>query len=102
MKKLTPAGLRTAMPSIPDWIRRGQVISKSWTFDDFPAALAFVNKVGRLAESRQHHPDIEIRWNRVTLSLTTHDAGGLTILDLQMAAALDALSPPGPRRRRAS
>ena len=58
---------------------------------DFADALAYVNAVGALAESMDHHPDIDIRWNLVTLRLTTHSAGGLTDLDLELAGRIDAL-----------
>ena len=60
---------------------------------DFPEALAFVNKVGATAEAANHHPDIDIRWNKVHLVLTTHDSGGLTVLDLALAAAIDRMRP---------
>ena len=63
------------------------------TLRDFAAALAFVNAVGAAAEAANHHPDIDIRWNTVTLALTTHDSGGLTVLDLALAAAIDRLRP---------
>jgi len=99
MKKLTLAEIRTAIRSVPDWRRRGPVLCRTWTFEDFPKALAFVNRVGRIAERRQHHPDIDIRWNRVTLALTTHDAGGLTSRDFQLAGELDALSARSESRR---
>jgi 4a-hydroxytetrahydrobiopterin dehydratase len=58
---------------------------------DFAGALAFVNAVGELAEARNHHPDIAISWNKVTLTLSTHSAGGLTQADLDLAAAIDAI-----------
>jgi 4a-hydroxytetrahydrobiopterin dehydratase len=58
---------------------------------DFADALAYVNAVGALAESMDHHPDIDIRWNLVTLRLTTHSAGGLTDLDLELAGRIDSL-----------
>jgi 4a-hydroxytetrahydrobiopterin dehydratase len=60
---------------------------------DFAAALEFVNAVGAAAEAANHHPDIDIRWNTVHLVLTTHDAGGLTVLDLALAGAIDRLRP---------
>ena len=60
---------------------------------DFAAALAFVNAVGAAAEAANHHPDIDIRWNKVHLVLSTHSAGGLTVLDLALAAAIDRLRP---------
>jgi 4a-hydroxytetrahydrobiopterin dehydratase len=61
------------------------------TEDDFAGALAFVNLVGEIAERANHHPDIEIRWNTVTLRLSTHSAGGITSADLELAKQIDAL-----------
>ncbi len=60
---------------------------------DFAAALAFVNAVGAAAEAANHHPDIDIRWNTVRLVLTTHDSGGITLLDLALAGVVDRLRP---------
>jgi len=62
--------------------KEGATIARTYQFKDFPAAIQFVNAVAALAEQAWHHPDIDIRWNRVTLALTTHDAGGLTEKDL--------------------
>ena len=73
------------------WERRGDTIVSVVKRGDFAAALAFVNQVGALAEARNHHPDIAISWATVTLTLTTHSAGGLTDADLDLAAAVDAL-----------
>ena len=64
---------------------------KTVVLADFAAALAWVNEVGRLAEQRNHHPDINISWNTVTLRLTTHSAGGLTSADVDLAADIDKL-----------
>ncbi len=74
-----------------EWTREGDEIVKTVTRKDFAAALAFVNEVGALAETRQHHPDIAISWNKVTLRLSTHSAGGLTDFDMDLAGAIDAL-----------
>jgi 4a-hydroxytetrahydrobiopterin dehydratase len=74
-----------------DWTRDGAAIVKTVQLADFAAALAWVNRVGELAEARNHHPDIAISWNTVTLHLSTHSADGLTQLDLDLARAIDAL-----------
>ena len=74
-----------------DWSREGNAIVKTTVHKDFAAALAWVNQVGQLAEARNHHPDIAISWNKVTLTLSTHSAGGLTQLDMDLAAAIDGL-----------
>ena len=68
------------------------MILRTFQFKDFPAAIKFTNAVAELAEEAWHHPDIDIRWNKVTLSLTTHDAGGLTEKDFALAKKFDALS----------
>ena len=68
------------------------MISRTFEFADFPAAMKFVNPVARAAEKSCHHPDIDIRWNKVTLALTTHDAGGLTEKDFTLAAKFDSLA----------
>ena len=74
-----------------NWTRQGAEITTTVVRKDFAEAMVFVNRVAELAESRNHHPDIAISWNKVTLTLSTHDAGGLTQLDLDLAAAIDAL-----------
>jgi len=87
-----PPQLLSALDSIPKWQRQGQIISRTFQFKDFPAAMKFVNDVAQIAEQFQHHPDIDIRWNKVTLALTTHDAGGLTEKDFSLARRCDALA----------
>ena len=79
-----------ALAGVPGWARVGRAIARTYRFGDFRGALAFVNRVGELAERQQHHPDIDIRYNEVTLSVWTHDAGGLTERDFRLAAAIDA------------
>ena len=75
------------------WTREGDALVTTVKLHDFAAALAFVNVVGAAAEAANHHPDIDIRWNKVHLVLTTHSAGGLTVLDIALAAAIDRLRP---------
>jgi 4a-hydroxytetrahydrobiopterin dehydratase len=77
---------------LPDgWTRDGEVITKTVERPDFRAALALVNAVGDTAEAANHHPDIDIRYSKVTFRLTTHDAGGLTDKDLALAAEINRL-----------
>jgi 4a-hydroxytetrahydrobiopterin dehydratase len=71
------------------WTRDGDQIDKTVTLADFKDAMAFVNQVADLAEARNHHPDMAISWNKVSLRLTTHSAGGLTELDFDLARAID-------------
>jgi 4a-hydroxytetrahydrobiopterin dehydratase len=75
------------------WEHVGDELVTTVELHDFAAALAFVNAVGAAAEAANHHPDIDIRWNKVHLVLTTHSAGGLTVLDIALAAAIDRLRP---------
>lgn len=92
MNLLSNAELKAALAALPAWSRSGRAITRTFEFPDFPAAIAFVNRVGTEAEKAWHHPDIDIRWNKVTLALTTHDAGGLTAKDLELAARFDQLA----------
>lgn len=73
------------------WERQGDELVKVVQRKDFAGALAFVNAVGELAEAANHHPDIDIRWNKVTLRLSTHWVGGLTANDFDLAAQIDGL-----------
>lgn len=75
----------------PDWAEVGETITRTFVFPDFAQAIGFVAAVGVLAEKAFHHPDIDIRYNRVTLALTTHDQGGLTEKDTALAAQIDQL-----------
>ncbi len=92
MTKLTPAQIKSALPGVAEWRRRGSVIVRTYVFKDFVVAMKFVNQVARVAEKAWHHPDIDIRWNKVTLALTTHDAGGLTEKDFALARKFDSLA----------
>jgi 4a-hydroxytetrahydrobiopterin dehydratase len=75
------------------WTREGDAIVREWRLADFAAALAFVNRVGELAQDANHHPDILLHgWNRVRLELSTHSQGGLTEADFALAARLDGLA----------
>jgi 4a-hydroxytetrahydrobiopterin dehydratase len=81
-----------APPDGPRWELAGGRLVTSVLCDGFVGALAFVNAVGQLAEEANHHPDIDIRYNRVTLALVTHDSGGITQLDIDLARAIDGVS----------
>ena len=83
---MNPAELAAALARLSGWTRVGHAIVRTYSFADFRAALAFVNRVGELAERQNHHPDIEIHYNQVRLTLWSHDAGGVT----ELAAAIDA------------
>jgi 4a-hydroxytetrahydrobiopterin dehydratase len=87
------ANQRTALlADHPAWSVSGEVLERTISFRDFAEAIGFVNRVAIAAEAADHHPDIDIRWNRVTLRLTTHSVGALTGLDRALAEQIDALS----------
>lgn len=89
MKPMTTQEIRESMESVPQWKRSRGKITRTFEFRDFDCAMKFVNTVARLAELAGHHPDIDIRWNQVTLGLVTHDAGGLTSKDFDLAKRCD-------------
>ena len=91
MAKLNAAQIKSGLKRVPHWKKRGRTITRTYQFKNFPAAVKFVNAVARRAEKAWHHPDIDIRWNKVTLTLTTHDAGGLTVKDFKLARQFDRL-----------
>ena len=76
----------------PGWTLEGETISKVFRLSDFNEAMGFVTRVALAAEVADHHPDIDIRWNTVTIALTTHDAGGLTEKDTSLAVAIDSMA----------
>jgi 4a-hydroxytetrahydrobiopterin dehydratase len=87
--KLTPADVDQRMKGLSGWALQGDEIRKQYTFKDFPAAIAFVNRLAPEAEAADHHPDILISYKRVTLTYSTHSEGGLTDKDFAGAAASD-------------
>ncbi len=80
------------LADLEDWQREDDQIVADFGFDDFLQALAFVNRIAVLAEAAEHHPDIDIRWNKVHLALTSHDAGGLTQTDIELASQISVES----------
>lgn len=77
------------LDELGDWEREGGEIQKVFEFEDFTAAIKFVNEVAKLADRYDHHPDIDIRWNRVKLALSTHSEGGLTARDFDVAGEIE-------------
>lgn len=76
----------------PGWERSGQTITRTFEFEDFVGSIGFVAEVALLAEKANHHPDIDIRWNKVTLALSTHSEGGITSKDLDVATRSNSLT----------
>ena len=91
MPLLSASHIAEKLKTIPDWSLEGREIVRNVEFADFAGSLNFVNKVASKAEAAGHHPDIDIRYNKVRLALVSHDAGGLTDRDFDLAAAIDAL-----------
>ena len=92
MQPLSANEARSRLGTLPGWqIESGELI-KTFQFPGFSAALHFVNQVGDAAEKAGHHPDIDIRYNKVRLALVTHDAGGLTAKDFDLAAQTEKLA----------
>ncbi|MCB9844775.1 MAG: 4a-hydroxytetrahydrobiopterin dehydratase [Phycisphaeraceae bacterium] len=94
-QRLSDSQIDAAMAEVPDWALVSGRLQRTFKFDDFVNAMAFVDRVASVAERAQHHPDILIRYNKVTLTLTTHDAGGITGKDFDLAQEADGLVPAG-------
>ena len=90
--KLGEAEVQGWLKAHRGWALEEGMIRRTFTFGDFRAAMAFVNRVADAAEAADHHPDIDIRYSKVTLALVTHDAGGLTARDTKLAEDADALA----------
>ena len=88
---ISASEIETLMKKVPEWELEEKSITRSVEFDEFLEGIDFVDGVAEIAEEAQHHPDIDIRWRKVHLLLTTHSAGGLTAKDFELAARFDAL-----------
>jgi 4a-hydroxytetrahydrobiopterin dehydratase len=95
-QKLSEQQLRDLQTELPEWALDDGKLVRYWTFPGFVEAIAFVNRVAQLAEEAQHHPDIDVRFNRVKLALVSHDAGGISARDARMARQLSATFPTLP------
>ncbi len=91
MQKFETEQIEQRLADFSDWSMTGQKIQRTFSFDDFVGAMEFVNQVAGLAERLQHHPDIMIRYSKVTLTLSTHDAGGVTEKDFGFAREVDLI-----------
>ena len=100
MTKMSDAEIQASLSQFAEWSELNGAIQRTFQFGDFVASMRFVNEVARAAEERQHHPDILIRYNKVTLTLSTHDAGGISSKDFDLARVIDEiaerLGPPMP------
>ncbi|MEY9968942.1 4a-hydroxytetrahydrobiopterin dehydratase [Streptacidiphilus sp. MAP12-16] len=89
-ERLTDEQIAEGLKAVPAWHREGDALLRTLQAPDFPAAIRMVVAVAESAEAMNHHPDIDIRWRTLHFALSTHDAGGITALDLRLAAAIDA------------
>ncbi len=95
IERLGDGEIRERLAGLDGWTRDGAALRKSFRFEDFRAAFAFMTAVALLAEKQDHHPDWSNVYNRVEIALSTHDAGGITERDFRLARAIDALGRPG-------
>lgn len=91
MPLLSDHEIAQGLAALPEWSRVGQAITRTFTFAGFPEAVAFVQRLVAPAEALQHHPDVDVRYSRVIVTLTTHDSGGVTANDLTLAGLIDGL-----------
>jgi 4a-hydroxytetrahydrobiopterin dehydratase len=89
---LKPDAAKALLKKVPEWELEKKHIERTFEFDDFSESIDFVNGVAEVAEDEEHHPDIDIRYNKVRLILSTHSKGGLTELDFNLAERIDTLA----------
>ena len=87
--KLSDLEIRRALGTLPGWSRKGDALNKTYSFARFADGIHFVQQVAEVADRMNHHPDIDIRYTRIAFSLSTHDAGGITQRDLDLAGAIE-------------
>lgn len=90
-KKLSNEEIENALLDLEDWEAENDNLKKHFEFENFADALAFVNRVGEIAERRDHHPDVLFGWGYAEFFITTHDAGGITARDFELAQAIESL-----------
>ena len=89
---LSPSEIDQALEKLPGWSRQGKAIERIFEFGNFLEAIEFVNKIAVAAEAENHHPDIAISYNKVTLALVSHDSGGVTQRDIRMAGKINDIA----------
>ncbi len=92
MTALSDIEIQRGLGALPGWTRKGDALVKSYHFAAFPDGIAFIARVAEVAESMNHHPDIDIRYTRVQFTLSTHDAGGITAADFTLAKSIEELA----------
>lgn len=89
--KLSDIEIQRSLGARSGWTRRGNALTRTFEFPTFPAAIAFVNRIADVAEKMDHHPDVDIRYTKVTCTLSTHSAGGITAKDFKLAEGIDGV-----------
>ena len=90
--RLSDLEIQRALGTLPGWSRRTDVLTKTFTWPTFEQGIAFVTRVAKAADAMDHHPDIDIRYTKVTFALSTHDAGGITERDLELARQIEQIA----------
>ncbi|MGQ0537662.1 MAG: 4a-hydroxytetrahydrobiopterin dehydratase [Gemmatimonadaceae bacterium] len=90
-ERLSDIAIQRELGSLTGWARKNDTLVKSYNFRSFPQGIAFVNRVADLAENMNHHPDIDIRYTKVLCALSTHDAGGITEYDVNLARGIERI-----------
>jgi 4a-hydroxytetrahydrobiopterin dehydratase len=90
--RLSDLEIQRALGTLPGWSRRGDILTKTYAFKTFADGIDFVQQVARAADAVDHHPDIDIRYTKVTCTLSTHSAGGITQNDLSLAGTIESLA----------
>lgn len=90
--RLSDVEIQRALGTLPGWARRSDALVKTYSFSTFAGGIEFVQRVARAADAVNHHPDIDIRYTKITFALSTHDAGGITASDLSLASTIETLA----------
>lgn len=95
MRPLSDIEIQRALGALPGWSRKGDVLTRTYQFAAFPDGIEFLRQVADVAEAQAHHPDVDVRYTKLTFNLSTHDAGGITEKDFTLAHAVDAIYDNG-------
>ena len=90
---LSDIAIQRELGNLNGWARRGSALVKTFQFGTFPEGIDFIGRVAEVAEAANHHPDIDIRYTKIICSLSTHDSGGITQKDIDLAKAMDSVEP---------
>ena len=91
-QKLSDLEIQRALGGLPGWARRGDALTKTFSFDRFADGIRFFDRLARAADDMNHHPDIDVRYTKITVMLSTHDAGGITQADLRLAEKIEMVN----------